>query len=164
MPSTFCSCFFFWLLKIKAKNEKKCRVFSFRYTSKQPRQDKFVRLLVKLAWRPNIPIFLSFRKTQPKLMKIHIAYGIKFIYYSGPDGAAEVAWNMFDDHNVNQFLENLAFFEKPMANLFHVFIFDKKYLFASRNSTSSFDEQDVPWIRLWKSTSEHDFFVLHSNW
>ena len=35
-----------------------------------------------------------------------------------------------------------------MANVFHTFIFDEKYLYLSRNSTSSFDEQDVPWIYL----------------
>ena len=35
-----------------------------------------------------------------------------------------------------------------MAKVFHTFIFDEKYLYLSRNSTSSFDEQDVPWIYL----------------
>ena len=82
-------------------------------------------------------------------MKSHIAYGIKFICYSGPDDAAEVTWNILDDYSVNQFLLNFVFFEKTMANFFQIFIFDKKYLFSSGNSTSPFDEQDVPWIRLW---------------
>ena len=35
-----------------------------------------------------------------------------------------------------------------MTNFFHVFIFHKKYPISSRISTSSFDEQDVLWIRL----------------
>ena len=35
-----------------------------------------------------------------------------------------------------------------MAKVFHTFIFDEKYLYLSRNSISSFDEQDVPWIYL----------------
>ena len=74
-------------------------------------------------------------------MKSHIADGSKLICYSGPDDAAEVTWSILDDHNVNQFMQNFVFFEKTMANFFHVFIFDKKYLF----STSSFDKQDVPW-------------------
>ena len=69
--------------------------------------------------------------------------------YSGPNDAAEVTWDIPGDHNVNQFSQNFVFFmEKTMANFFHIFIFDKKHLFSSRNTTSSFDEQDVLWIRL----------------
>ena len=51
-------------------------------------------------------------------MKSHIAYGIKFICYSGPDDAAEVTWNILDGYKVNQYLQNFAFFEKTMANFF----------------------------------------------
>ena len=81
-------------------------------------------------------------------MKSHIVHGIKFIYYSGPYDAVEVTLNILGDHNVNQFLQNFVFFEKTMANFFHIYIFHKKYLFSSRNLTSSFDERDVLWIRL----------------
>ena len=77
-------------------------------------------------------------------MKSHFAYGIKFICDSGPDNTAEVIWNILDNHNVNQFSQNFVFFDKTMANFFHIFIFDKKYLFPSRNLTSSFDEQEIP--------------------
>ena len=76
-------------------------------------------------------------------MKSHIVYGIKFICYSGLDDGAEVTWNIHADRNVNQFLQNFVFFVNTMANFFHIFIFYKKYLFSSRNSTSSFDEQDI---------------------
>ena len=51
-------------------------------------------------------------------MKSHIAYGIKFICYSGPDDAAEVTWNILDGYKVNQYLQNFAFCEKTMANFF----------------------------------------------
>ena len=34
-------------------------------------------------------------------MKSHIAYSIKFMRYSGPDDAADVTWNILDDHNGN---------------------------------------------------------------
>ena len=106
-------------------------------------------LLFQYFFRSETLISKAFRKTQPKLTKSRIAYGIQFICYSGPDDAGEVTCNILDDHNVNQFLQNFAFFEKTMANFFHIFIFDKKYIFSSINSTSSFDEQDVNWIRLW---------------
>ena len=41
-------------------------------------------------------------------MKSHILYGIEFIWYSGPDDAVEVTWNILDDHNVNQFVQNFV--------------------------------------------------------
>ena len=85
-------------------------------------------------------------------MGSHIAYGIKFICYSRPDDAAEVTWNILCDHNVNQFLHNFVFFVKTMTNFFHIFIFHKKCLFSSRNSTSSFEEQDLLWIHLWSES------------
>ena len=91
-------------------------------------------------------------------MKNHIAYSIKFIWYSGPDNTAEVPWNILDDHNVNQFLKNFVFFEKTMANLFHIFMFNKKHLLFSRNSTSSFDEQDVLSTRLWHIFNNNNDF------
>ena len=46
-------------------------------------------------------------------------------------------------------MKNFVFFAKTVTNFFHIFIFHKKYPICSRISTSSFDEQDVPWIRLW---------------
>ena len=64
-------------------------------------------------------IFLPSKSLEKcSLMKSHIAYGIKFICYSGLDDAAEVTWNIFDDHNVNQFLQNFVLFEKPWLNFF----------------------------------------------
>ena len=80
-------------------------------------------------------------------MKSHTAHGIKFISYSRPDAAVEVTWNIHGDQNVNQFLQNFVLFAK--ANFLHIFILHKNYLFPSKMSTSSFDEQDVLWIRLW---------------
>ena len=84
-------------------------------------------------------------------MKSHILYGIEFICYTGPDDAVGVTWNILGDHIVNQFVQNFLFFEKTMANFFHIFIFLKKYLFSSRNSTSSFNEQELLSIHLCKS-------------
>ena len=81
-------------------------------------------------------------------MKSHILY-IIFICYSGPDDGAEFTWNILGDHNANQFLRNFVFFEKTVGNFFHIFMFHRKFLFSSWNSTSSFDEQDVLSIRLW---------------
>ena len=79
-------------------------------------------------------------------MKSHIEYGITFMRYSGQDDAAELNWNILDDHNANQFLKHFVFFfEKtiPWITLLNIFVFYKKYLYSSRNSTSSFDEQGV---------------------
>ena len=80
-------------------------------------------------------------------MKSHTAHGIKFICYNGPDAAVEVTWNIHGDQNVNQFFQNFVLFAK--TNFSHIFILHKNYLFSSKKSTSSFDEQDVLWIRLW---------------
>ena len=44
----------------------------------------------------------------------------------------------------------LKIFTETNFNVFHIFIFHKKYLFFSRISISSFDEQDVRWIRFWQ--------------
>ena len=81
-------------------------------------------------------------------MKSYTAYRIKLTCYSGSDGAAEVTENILGDSNINQLLQNFVFFKKTMANFFHIFMFHEKYLFSSRNSTSSFDEQDMLWIHL----------------
>ena len=80
-------------------------------------------------------------------MNSHTAHGIKFICYSGADAAVEVTWNIHSDQNANQFLQSFVLFAK--TNFFHIFTLYKNYLFSSRMSTSSFDEQDVLWIRLW---------------
>ena len=52
----------------------------------------------------------TFRITQPKIMKSHIAYIISFVRYSGPDDAAEVTWNTLDDLNTKQFLQHFVIF------------------------------------------------------
>ena len=52
-------------------------------------------------------------------MKTHIAFGIKFICYSGPDDAVEVTWNILDVDNVNQCSQNFVFFlRKPWLTFF----------------------------------------------
>ena len=81
-------------------------------------------------------------------MKSYTAHRIKLTCYSGSDGAAEVTENILGDSNINQLLQSFVFFKKTMANFFHIFMFHEKYLFSSRNSTSSFDEQDMLWIHL----------------
>ena len=81
-------------------------------------------------------------------MKSYTAYRIKLTCYSGSDGAAEVTENILGDSNINQLLQSFVFFKKTMANFFHIFMFHEKHLFSSRNSTSSFDEQDMLWIHL----------------
>ena len=88
-----------------------------------------------------------------------LQYGFKFIYYSRPHDAAEVTWNIHRVHNTNQFLQNFVFFAKTVTNFFHIFIFHKKYPISSRISTSSFDEQDVLWIRLCK-WFENNYFPM----
>ena len=50
-------------------------------------------------------------------MKSHIAYGIKFMRYSGPDDAAEVTWNILHGHNANQFFQHFVFFWKAIPGL-----------------------------------------------
>ena len=40
-------------------------------------------------------------------------------------------------------------FLETIAKIFNIFIFNKKYLISSRNSTPSFDERGLLWIRLW---------------
>ena len=76
-------------------------------------------------------------------MKSHIAYGIKFICYSGTDDAGEVTGNIVGDHNINQFLQNFGFFEKTMANFLHIFMFIKSIYFLQetrlRHSTNKTD-------------------------
>ena len=79
-------------------------------------------------------------------MKSHIAYGIKFIKFI----------------HANQFLQHFVFlFEKtiPWLTIFNMFTFDKKYLFSSRNLTSSFDKQDVIWIRLCTKIHTLQFYL-----
>ena len=79
-------------------------------------------------------------------MKSHIAYGIKFIKFI----------------YANQFLQHFViFFEKtiPWLTIFNIFTFDKKYLFSSRNLTSSFDKQDVIWIRLCTKIHTLQFYL-----
>ena len=107
---------------------------------------------------PSCPIisFLQKRSLAKRLEKRSLnywrtilRYGFKFICYRGPADAAKVTWNIHRDHNTNQFLWNFVFFAKTVTNFFHVFIFHKKCPISSRISTSSFDEQDVLWIRLW---------------
>ena len=51
----------FFIIENKSKKSKKWTVFQFGDTSKQSRPDELVRLLVKLASHPSIPLFLSFK-------------------------------------------------------------------------------------------------------
>ena len=46
-------------------------------------------------------------------MKSHMVDGIKLICYSRLDNAVEITWNILNDHNVNQYLQNFVFLRKP---------------------------------------------------